>query len=104
MGHYRSDCPQEQNSSKSDTASTKKKKKKFTKWRDVAPASGSPTTMTKNEMTYNWCAKCKGGRGFWSITHTTETHTGQRTSATTDATPAAASTLMELGDGGFYCH
>ena len=51
MGHYRSDCPQEQNSSKSDTASTKKKKKKFIKWREVAPASGSPTTMTKDEKT-----------------------------------------------------
>ena len=61
MSHYCSDCPQEQNSSKSDTASMKKKKKKFIGWREVAPASGSPTTMTKNEKTYNWCTKCKNG-------------------------------------------
>ena len=108
MGHYFSDCPQQQSSSKSDTVSSKKKKKKFIKWREVAPASGSPTTLTIETnvvtQTYHWCTKCRNGRGLWSTSHTNETHTGQRPSATADATPAAAFTLMELSDGGFYCH
>ena len=103
MGHYRSDCPQEQNTSSSSAESSKKKKKKpAPKWRDVAPASGSPKTVTKNDTIYNWCTKCKKGKGHWSINHTTDTHTGRIPgTATSDATPAAASTLMELSDGGF---
>ena len=92
MGHYCSDCPQQQSSRKSDTASTKKKKK-FIKWREVALASGSPTTLTKDvngvSLMYNWCKKRKNGRGLWSTSHTNKTHTGQRTSATTYATPAS---------------
>ena len=101
-GHFRSDCPKEQNSSKSSAESSKKKKKKY--WREVAPASGISTTVTKNEKTYNWCTKCRKGKGHWTINHTNDTHLSQHPNATTDATPAAASTLMELSDGGFYCN
>ena len=104
MGHYRSDCPQKQGSGTEET--TTKKKKKFIRWREVAPESGSATTMTKEangvKTTYNWCTKCKSGKGLWTSTHTTDTHTGKaKSDATTESPSPVAKTLMVLREGGF---
>jgi len=82
--HFKTDCPKEQKSSKPSAESSKKKKKKY--WREVAPAAGKSTTLTKNEKTYNWCTKCRKGQGHWTVNHTDETHSShpsQRPNATT---------------------
>ena len=90
------------------SASSEKKKQTKINCREVAPGNGGSQTLKKEHegvmTTYQWCAKCQRGQGLWTSTHTTATHTRQRPTATTDATPATASTLMELSEGGFYCN
>ena len=53
------------------------------------------------ERTQEWRQRIIGA---WSVKKVTDTHTEQRPTATTDATPVTASTLMELSKRGFYCN
>ena len=44
-------------------------------WKKVEPKNDEPTTMSKNNKTYNWCKKCRNGKGMWAL-HTTDEHKG----------------------------
>ena len=80
-GHMKRDCPKL--TSKSKGKSGKKSApsdKKKTPWRKVPPSSGQPSPKSENGKQFNWCCKCK----FWTTTHTTATHTGGKTAATSD--------------------
>ena len=45
-------------------------------WKKQAPAEGEPDSIKKNEKTYNWCKKCRNGKGMWAL-HKTEEHKGK---------------------------
>ena len=53
----------------------KKRKNKRGKWRETKSYSD---VCTFRGQTYYWCEKCNSGRGLYSTTHTTATHTGIR--------------------------
>jgi hypothetical protein len=46
-------------------------------WRSTPPAVGAPLTKKVKEKVFSWCAKCHR----WTTTHTTNTHTGKKSSA-----------------------
>ncbi len=62
VGHKKSDCPKPPSG------------EPFVSWRAVGPKPGEPTTIIKSGRTFNFCTKCKGGKGFWTATHATEGH------------------------------
>lgn len=74
------------NSSKPQQQKQQFNNKGSTGWRATAPKSGEATTKTANGKVYNWCVKCQ----FWSLNHTTATHTGP-----TDKSKPAASSLKQ---------
>ena len=39
-------------------------------WKFIAPINGAPTTITKTDKTWYWCAKCVR----WTTSHSTSTH------------------------------
>ena len=87
-GHKRKDCPK----SSSGTGETP------TTWRALAPKPGEPSTCTKNGKVFNFCTKCKYGKGFWTATHTTETH-GAQVPATAPS-PAVVQANLAAADEG----
>ena len=42
------------------------------KW--AAPKDGEPTQKTVNGVLFKWCQKCRGGKGHWNKTHSTDEH------------------------------
>jgi hypothetical protein len=104
-GHYSRDC---RSKKKSETTSAQDGASGATgvpNWRNVAPKSGEPTTKTVSGKTFNYCTKCKLGKGLWTPSHTTATHTGGKveTPATTTTPAAAANYAGVTGDGlGIY--
>ena len=73
------------NKHKSNNGRFNRQRSDCTGWRFKGPANGEPTTKIVNGQTFHWCTKCFGGAGFWTKTHTTETHTGSSTSASVSA-------------------
>jgi hypothetical protein len=94
-GHTKNQCPN--NRTKTNSEGTPH-------WRSVPPKSGEPTTKTVGTNTFNFCTKCKGGKGFWTSTHETNTHTGGAARTTTTAnSPEPQANLATTGDGlGIY--
>jgi len=59
FGHKFKDCPtevDEEEETNSDGLD----------FRGVAPAQGEPLTKTVDGVTYGYCPKCNGGKGFWT--------------------------------------
>ena len=68
----------------------RKAKQDMTGPRFVAPKPGEPSTKVING---NWCTKCFGGHGFWTKSHTSDTHSGSSAkdkSASTNSSNLAA--------------
>ena len=83
-GHFARDpeCPKNQahtaNNQKANNSSKKKFKKEKANWKHVGPKPGEPNTKTKDGKLWKWCAKCSNSRGRWTLSHTTEEHTGDK--------------------------
>jgi Zinc knuckle len=60
-GHFANSCPEPKREMGGD-------------WRQTGPKPGEPTTKVRGSKTFQFCLKCKGGKGFWQSSHTTETH------------------------------
>ena len=42
-------------------------------WKKAAPKDGEKKTLERNNRTYNWCTKCRNGKGMWAL-HRTDQH------------------------------
>jgi Zinc knuckle len=97
LGHYKNQCTKPTVTSPAVGSASSKSPH----WCTVVPKSGEPTTQKRGNpaKTYNFCTKCKKGKGFWTDTHTTVTHTGGKGVRTT----TVGANLAMFGDGlGIY--
>lgn len=60
-GHFSNACPEPKRETGGD-------------WRQTGPKPGEPITKVRGSKTFQFCLKCKGGKGFWQSSHTIETH------------------------------
>ena len=86
--HYAAECPQKSGMTKGGshtksqtrgsngnrTKGGNRGNSKSYEWKNVAPKPGQPQTMTKDGKKYMWCAKCKAGKGLWTLSHSTSQH------------------------------
>ena len=45
----------------------KRRDAKIQEWKKKAPMADKPTTITKDDKTYHYCIKCRGGKGLWTL-------------------------------------
>lgn len=56
-------------------------------WKSIPPAAGTSETVTRNDRTFYWCAKCNRGAGRWNASHKTTDHKGPTTNAANVSVP-----------------
>ena len=81
-GHWSRECPLKKKAGGGSGPS----------WKREPPPTGTPETKLANDLTYNWCAKCKR----WTTTHATVSHTGG--SGKTEANLGAVGPGLEFND------
>jgi hypothetical protein len=75
LGHIKSNCPdKDKKTTPTPSSSGKSSGKRL--WRETPPDLGSPHSITKNGKTWNWCPKCRRGKGLWTHTHDADGHQG----------------------------
>ena len=62
------------NDNNNDDSNSRKPPATTSKWREIPPKDGEPTTKVVKGKTFHWCSKCRGGKGLWQSTHKTDTH------------------------------
>ncbi len=83
VGHLARNCPNEQQSGTGNNSggggppSNPPKKGVLPDWRTKPPGEGAPTSKTVSDTKYTWCAKCRQGKGMWTVgkrLHSTSEH------------------------------
>ena len=81
---------------KKDSGPERMNSKRF--WKDIPPTDGSLNTINRDGKTWHWCAKCRGGDGRWSTTHSTATHTGSQPVKNQGAVAGLAHAVLNVDD------
>jgi len=81
FGHFANsdECPQKKEKQDETAKEKGKDTPKAKSWRLIPPKDGEPHTKEKNGRTFNWCSKCKRGKGNWTPSHTDAGHVKKET-------------------------
>jgi len=92
-GHIAKKCPHKVKSNPSTNTNTSPSSSqqpsstaaKHKNWKYNAPAPGEPSKRVVDGQTWEWCGKCNRGKGRWTSSHNTSTHSNRKTDTTTTA-------------------